>query len=190
MLTRTCGGNIARYALCAALALAGLLAGQPASAQDEVSDVALEASVQRHLGLFLTTPDRREGHERVVAHGPRLEMWFLRPVTRKDRDEAVCDGFRWLLAGRLANAGGIRALLAELTAVDQVTLVFYDLETRVEPDARGRYRQIRNAAPHARFTISREKAALLRTEGLRGSLAGAQCEEVGRSLVDLFWTAT
>ncbi len=108
-------------------------------------------------------------------------------MRRQDGDRPLCDGFRWLLVGRLADAPGVRSLFDQLPSVDEVTLVYYDLETRVEPDASGRYRQLRNAAPHARFTVSRASAARLNPQALEGQLQGPDCVALGRRLVDSVW---
>lgn len=159
--------------------------GAPASAQ--LSDEAAEEVVQSTLGVYLTTPNRREQHERVVVQGGRLEIWFLRPVRRQDGDRPLCEGFRWLLTGRLAETPGVRALFEQLPSVDEVTLIYYDLETSVQPDASGRYRQLRNAAPHARFGITRASAGRLNPQVLEAQLAGPECAALGRRLVDTFW---
>lgn len=153
----------------------------------QLSDAAAEEAVQSTLGIFLTTPDRREQHERVAVQSGRLEIWFLRPVRRQDGDRPVCDGLRWLLTGRLADVPGVRALFEQLPSVDDVTLVFYDLETTVQPDASGRYRQLRNAAPQARFSVSRASATQLNPKLLEAQLQGPGCVALGRRLVDSVW---
>ncbi len=174
------------------LALAVLLLfGAPAPAAEEGAPRELPevAAVQEALGLYLALPDRREAGERVVVQGDRLEAWFLRPLPRDGRDAALCDGFRWLLGGRLEASPGVQALFEAMPGIETVTLVFYDLETRVEAAARGGYQQLRNAAPVARYTMSRSRAKLIRPADARAALAGSSCVTNGRSLVDAFWVA-
>ncbi len=152
-----------------------------------VTSAEVAAAIDRHLGLYLALPHRREKAEGVRVNGDRVELWFLRPVRRDDRDEAGCDAVRWLLRGRLARADGVIALFSELSDVKEVALVFYAAETRVEPDANGRYIQHRDASPQARVAISREKAAMLDPRGLAQALQGPGCAERGREMVDVFW---
>ncbi|MEZ4463347.1 MAG: hypothetical protein R3F43_02205 [bacterium] len=144
--------------------------------------------MQRHLGLFVTTPDRREASERVVVKPGRLGLWFLRAVPADQREVAVCDGARWLLTGRLAGSTGAPALFAALPDVQDVTLVFYRLETRVQPDAEGRYTQTRSPIPEARFKVTRQKATQLDAAALRQTLTGARCASVAASVLDEVWT--
>jgi hypothetical protein len=171
---------ITRLALAVLLALAS-----PARAAPSPEEAG--EAVDRHLALFLALPDRREHDEGVRVFRDRLEIWFLRPVRRADRDDAACDAARWLLAGRLARADGIGALFAALPDVREVALVFYGVETHVEPDAKGRYTQQRNATPHARVTITRDKAALLDPKGVRALLQGPGCTDRAKDLLDVFW---
>ncbi len=145
-----------------------------------------QAAVQTHLGLFLTVPTRRDEGERIQLTRDRLEIWFLKPLGTAP-DEAVCDGLRWLLTGRLAQSAGAHALFQALPGVQQITLVFYAVETEVAPEGDGHYRQRRSAAPQARFTISRERAASLNPKQLRSTLTGARCVPLGRRLVDELW---
>jgi hypothetical protein len=161
----------------------------PLLAQAEpAADAEAAAAVQTHLGLFLTTEDRREASELVTHRDERLEIWFLRTVGPTQRDAAVCDGARWLLTGRLEKSTGARGLFAALPGVDEVVLVFYKLETRVKPDAQGRYQQVRDVSPEARFTLSRDKALQLDPATLRGTLVGDRCASLGVSLLDGVWT--
>ncbi len=159
----------------------GLLICAPAQV---VAQTAMQ-SVQTHLGLYVTTPDRREAGEQVNQEGDRREAWFLYPMPRARRADATCAGLRWLLTGRLAKSQGARALFAALPEVETVALVFYDVETSVRPDAKGRYRQTRKRVEHARFEITRQKAEILRPAVLKETLRGARCQMVGKSLVDL-----
>ncbi|MCA9525764.1 MAG: hypothetical protein KC549_05650 [Myxococcales bacterium] len=172
--------------ILAALALPGLAAAADPPVEPPPADEA--AAVQRYLGLFVTTPDRREASERIVARQGRLEIWFLRSVPADQREQALCDGARWLLAGRLANSQGAPALFAALPDLQAVTLIFYRLETRVQPDADGRYQQQRDPIPEARFKIGREKASQLDAATLRKTLTGPRCASLGASVLDEVWT--
>lgn len=148
-----------------------------------------EAAVAEHLGIFLALKDRRESHERITLEQGRLEIWFLRaPETQATRARSICDGARWLLTGRLDKSTGAKALFAAQPDVQEITLVFYALETKVTPDRRGKYTQERSAAPMARFTIRRETAGQLNVESLRKTLKGARCPTLAETVLDSVWT--
>jgi hypothetical protein len=147
----------------------------------------LEALVNTHLGLFLMVPERRDAGERVVLRGGRLEIWFLRPIGRADRAHALCDGARWLLSGRLAATQGVGALFRAAPAVTEVTLVFYTVDTRVEPGGDGRYRQFRTAAPTARFRVGRDRASGIDPALARTQLTGDACAKRAERLLDEVW---
>lgn len=149
----------------------------------------IEAAVHRHLSVFLTTRDRREESERVALDGDRLEVWFMRPLPRANRAEALCDGFRWIIRGRLAGSTGIQALFAALPEIESVTLVFYELETKVQPDAEGRYTQLREASARARYTVTRQRAGMVDPVAAARALEGDGCASRGEALVDGFWAA-
>mgnify|MGYP007096624907 CR=1 FL=1 len=168
--------------LICSLVTVGAARGSPAPPSKD------EIAVQAALGLFLALPDRREAGERVVRRQQGIEIWYLRPVSRGTRADALCDGMRWLVAGRLTSAPGANDLFARLPGIDELTLVFYDLETSVEPDARGRYRQARNARPQARFTLRRGTAAKLQPAPARVALQGGGCVAAGRQMLDEVWT--
>lgn len=167
-----------------AAALLVTLWAAPAAAQ-----APLAPAIQQHLGIFLALPDRREGFEKIVFEQGRAEIWFLRsPMTRKARDVAVCEGARWLLTGRLEATGGAKALFAARPDVDEITLVFYALETRVTPDRNGKYTQDRDARPTARFTITRDTASQLNVKSLKSTLRGARCAALAERVLDSLWT--
>jgi hypothetical protein len=152
-----------------------------------VAEQPLESLVQRHLGVFLARADRREQHERVTLVEDTLEVWFLRTLRRGKRDSALCEAARWLVGGRLERTLGASALFAERRDIRAITLVFYEVETSVTPDAEGRYLQTRTAAPRARLTLSRESAAAIDPRIALQSLQGEKCVRVGESMMDGFW---
>ncbi len=171
------------------LGIVVLLTGFAHAATPTQAERQVEAAVQEALGVYLTVPERRESFEGVRLDGDRLEVWFLRPLSRGGRSAALCDGFRWLVRGRLQASTGIRALFAALPEIESVTLVFYDLETQVEPDREGRYTQKRSAAPQARYMLSRERAGLVQPAAAARALQGDTCAARGEALVDGFWAA-
>lgn len=169
------------------LALAPLLAPlTPAHASPNAR--ATEAAVQQHLGIYLTPPDFRDPTERIEIRRDEAEIWFLRPIPPPARDTALCEGARWLLIGRLDAATGIRQVFATRDALERVTLVFYDITTDVALDREGRYVQKRTPTPHAKFTISRTRAAQLDPLALNNALSGRDCVEAARSLLDTLWS--
>jgi len=176
-----------RAAVAATLALSMLvpLAG-PADAARR--DRAVFAAVQKHLGIYLTTGALRDPAERIEVQQTGVEIWFMRPVPPAEREVALCEGTRWLLTGRLAASAGARALFAERNELDRVTLVFFDLVTKVDRNRSGRYDQKRTPTPHARFTITRERAAQLDPASLDKTLTGARCSTLAGSLLDEVWS--
>ncbi|MCB9552124.1 MAG: hypothetical protein H6705_09635 [Myxococcales bacterium] len=166
-------------------ALALLLAAPPVGASTRSR--ATEAAVQRHLGIFLTTPEFRDPAERVEVRRDEAEIWFLRPVTGDERDAALCEGARWLLVGRLDAADGIGQVFRARDALDRVTLVFFDVETDVDLDRNGRYLQKRNPTPHAKFTVSRKRVAALDPLALDRALSGSDCVQSAREVLDTLW---
>lgn len=164
------------------------MASEAAGSQKESPSDASERAIANHLGIFLTRPNRREEYERIERDGDRLEIWFLRPVPRGARETTWCDGFRWLLTGRLDGADGVGALFSAEPTLSEVSLVFYDIETAVTADARGWYTQSRKPVPLARFTVSRGRAAMLDSAVLRETLKGPGCAKLGTTLVDAFWS--
>ena len=125
--------------------------------------------------------------EQVYLRQRQLEAWLMKPLTAKTVEAAVCQGARWLLTGRLKASQGAGALFAARADVSQVTLVFYGVETRVDPDRSGRYRQRRTVEPHARFTVSRERAQQLSLDALTAQLEGPDCGQAARVVLDEVW---
>ncbi len=184
------GASVSRmWAACIGVALVLGSAGPVEAKTPTLAERQMELAVQKHLSIYLTTRSRREASERVVLEGDRLEVWFMRPLPRSKRGDFLCDGFRWLIRGRLAGSTGIRALFAALPEIENVTLVFYELETKVEPDAQGHYTQLRNASARARYTVSRQRANMVDPVAAARALNGAGCAARGEALVDGFWAA-
>jgi hypothetical protein len=145
--------------------------------------------IKQHLGIFLALPDRREAFEKITLDKGRAEIWFLRSTpTSAARDVAICEGARWLLTGRLEATGGARAVFDARPDLDEMTLIFYALDTSVTPDRNGKYTQDRSARPTARFTIRRETAAQLNVESLKKTLKGARCASLAERVLDAVWT--
>jgi len=159
-------------------------------AQTPTVDADIEAVsrlVQTHLGLYVTRPERRDQGERVYLRQRQLEAWLHKPLSPKTAEAAVCQGARWLLTGRLRKSRGAGALFAARPDIGQVTLVFYGVQTRVDPDRNGRYQQRRTVEPHARFTVSRERAQQLSPEALAAQLSAADCGKTARVVLDELW---
>ncbi len=168
-----------------ALALAALALSAPPA--DAAPDRELLAAVQKHLGIYTALGAQRDPTERVVVQQQAVEVWFMRPIAPAEQDAAVCEGARWLLTGRLAASAGAGALFAARPDLKRVGLVFYELDTEVDRNRRGRYDQKRTATPHARFTITRERARQLDPAALEQTLTGTRCGSLAESLLDELW---
>ena len=145
-------------------------------------------AIERALGIFIVHEERREVIEGVVVRGSEAEVWYLRPL-EVSQEKAKCDAYRWLLLGRLSDATGVGPVFEAYPGLEQVTLVFYDVETKVRGDGRGGYRQSRSAVRHLEVTLSRERSRVLDPKGLRRALGGegGECVEAGQSLVNRYW---
>lgn len=181
----TRGRVLARAAGLAACIVA-LVAGQVRPAAAAVPP-EVEAAVAKNLGIYSAVPPRRDADETITLDRGRLEIRFLDTLSGARREPGLCNGLRWLLVGRLAGGGGARAVFDALLDVDEVALIFYAVETHVEPGRDGRYVQQRAVVPQARFTIRRETAARLDPAVLSKTLVGARCVSLGRGLVDELW---
>jgi hypothetical protein len=162
--------------LCCAVAL---IAPSSAAAR------ARADAVERALGVYLIRPERREADERVRWPSPsEAEVWFQRDVTPETRDSAVCDAVRWLLLGRLSASHGVFPLFDEDAALERVTMVLFAIGTSVAPNQAGAYEQRRAVRPVGRVSITRDTAAALDRDQLKGALAGPECARRGATLVD------
>jgi len=172
------------------LALLSVVWTSPVGAEDKRTTPAVSQAgrqVQKHLGLYVTRPERRDEGEQVYVRREKLEAWLLRPITVKEVEMAVCDGARWLLNGRLRASLGVGQLFKARPDTTEFSLIFYDVKTRVDPDRDGRYRQRRSVEPQARFTISRERIGQLDVQALEQALAGADCAKTARVVLDEVW---
>ena len=168
------------------LVLATCLWSSPVHAQD-AGRAEASLQVQTHLGIYVTRPERRDEGERVYVRRKRVEAWLMRKVAPLKFEEAVCDGARWLLTGRLKASIGVGGLFTARPDAEEVSLIFYDVRTRVDPDGNGRYRQRRSVEPQMRFTVTRERFAQLDAKALEAQLTGAECAQTARVVLDEVW---
>jgi len=172
-------------ALLAALSI-GFLASPARGADAWTSDDA--AAVEKHLGLFLTVPARREQFERVERHADgTLGIHMLRALPAERREAVLCQGARWLLLGRQVSVGGIAALFAALPDTPAVELTFFGVDTEVAPGSDGRYVQSRRERPIARLRVTREQGEELDKTRVVVALAPGRCLDSARTLLDELW---
>ena len=176
---------VTRMLIAVFLSTIGLIVAAPPVQAETTSQLGaqLESLVARHLGVFVTVPKQRDPSERITLEGSTLTIRFLRPVTG-DRAEALCDGGRWLLVGRLDKTRGARALFTAAKRVNRLRLEFVDIQTTVHPSAQGVYEQHRSIRPQLTFELSRERALQLQPRVLRKTLTGKRCSSLIRSLLD------
>lgn len=172
-----------------ALLLTALMvcAAAPADARPSPRERAMAGAVQKNLGIYLTTAPLRDTAERIRLQQQGIEIWFLRPVSDAGREQAICDGARWLLTGRLDMAPGVGGLFAERSELQRVSLVFYEMATSLEMQRSGKYEQTRTPTPELRFTVSQSKAKQLDPAALGQTLTGRRCAAVARSVLDEVW---
>lgn len=190
-----------RALLVGLLVVAGLLQGVGALGQDAPADTevaAMEAETARleemsrgireALDIFIIHDDKREPLEGVLVKGRSAEVWFLRPLDRNIED-AKCDAFRWLLLGRLTTSKGALEIFKKYPELEQLTLVFYSVETRVRSDRRGGYIQDRTPVRHLELTLNRDRAQALDPKRVPSALRGGRdtCIESGQTMVDRYW---
>lgn len=169
----------------------------PAGADDVKAEMAAEsaklaqmaADIEESLGIYIVHKDDREALEGVIVKGSRAEVWFLRPLER-NIDDAKCDAFRWLFNGRLAATPGVLPLFKRYPELDEVTLVFYAVRTKVRSDNKGGYIQDRTPIRHLELSLTRERALALDPKRTRELLERSRgvCIEEGQKLVDRYWS--
>ena len=168
---------------------ASALSARGATAQPVAPLSASEQATERALDAFLTQPRYRDPDEGERRDRDRVEVWFLESLERGDLDAKLCAGVRWLITGRLKRSGGARAAFDQDPTLRDISLIFYKVKTRVNPDLSGRYTQSRSSTPVARFSISREQALSLSVERVAPLLSGPGCLEQGRALLNDIWVA-
>ena len=190
---------VAWVALSGAVAIAqGQGAGDGLAAEVDVqAEMAAESAklaqmatdIEESLGIYIIHKDDREALEGVIVKGSRAEVWFLRPLER-NIDDAKCDAFRWLFNGRLAATPGVLPLFKRYPELDEVTLVFYAVRTKVRSDNKGGYIQDRTPIRHLELSLTRERALALDPKRTREILKRSRgtCIEEGQKLVDRYWS--
>ena len=145
------------------------------------------AKIERALDPFLTNAEYRDADERVEYADGRAEVWVLESLEQGELAKKVCQGARWLIGGRLKRSTGARGAFLAIPQLRELSLIFFKVKTKVNPNLEGRYVQIRSAMTAARFTLSRERALMLHSERVLTLLQGPQCEEQARQLIDDLW---
>ena len=145
------------------------------------------AQIERALDPFLTNAKYRDADERVEYVDGRAEVWVLESLEQGELATKVCDGARWLIGGRLKRSTGARGAFLAIPQLRELSIIFFKVKTKVNPNLEGRYVQVRSALTAARFTLSRERALMLHSERVLGLLQGPQCEEQARQLIDDLW---
>jgi len=163
----------------------GVVHGQDAQRVASTSEAARQ--VQAHLGLYVTRLDRRDEGEQVYVRRERLEAWLLRPISAESVEKALCEGASWLLTGRLRASRGVGPLFEARPETETMSLIFYDVKTRVDPDRDGRYRQRRAIEPQARFSVDRARFSQLDAANLETQLRGADCVRNARVILNEMW---
>ena len=172
--------------ICLASGLSIQAQAQEAQRQQEQSN--RDNKILQPLDLFLTSPEYRDRDEGVrwSADG-RAELWFLESLEYGDLDRKVCEGVRWLLSGRLARSKGVLAAFNALPNLNEVTLIFYRVQTKVDPGLYGKYEQSRVPISVSRFTVSREGATQLNAKIVNQHLKGPGCIERARLFLTDLW---
>lgn len=143
--------------------------------------------IEGALDPYLTNVQYRDVEETILYKEGRAEVWLLESLEQGDLSKKICDGVRWLLGGRLKRSLGARDAFMKLAELRELSLIFYKVKTRVNPNLEGQYLQQRSPMPVARFTISKERAMMLHSERVLTLLQGTQCESQARDLLDDLW---
>jgi hypothetical protein len=171
------------------VACASALSARSATAEPGAPLSSGAQATERALDAFLTQPRYRDPDEGERRDRDRVEVWFLESLERGDLEAKLCAGVRWLISGRLKRSGGARAAFDQDPTLRDISLIFYKVKTRVNPDLSGRYTQSRSSVPVARFSISREQARAISAERVAPLLSGPGCMEQGRALLNDVWVA-
>ncbi len=162
--------------------------GEPGVVEEErEKDVAQE--IADLTDIYLTHRKRRDPLEQIVVDGGRAEIWFLHGLKggAEQVQRARCDGFRWLLFGRLTRSKGVFEIFRRFPSIQEVRLNLFTIGTRIEPDGRRGYRQARRANAKMEITITRDTAASLDAVEQRKRLQGPTCVVAGEGIVDKTW---
>ena len=86
---------------------------------------------------------------------------------------------------------GAKAVFADLPNIQELSLIFYRIQTQVTPDLKGHYIQQRTAKPVARFSLSRAKSYDLDPKRAIAFLKKPpECIHNARGLLDELWVST
>jgi hypothetical protein len=127
--------------------------------------------------------------EGVKFMGNSAEVWVLESLERGDLNAKLCRAGAWLFGGRLKRGRGAKEAFERVSALQELSLIFYKVKTQVNPNLEGRYVQTRSAVITARFTLSRAKANMINTERVQQLLGELQCREHLTSLLDDLWVS-
>lgn len=152
------------------------------SVSAEIQQQVIEA-----LDIYLTPPNFRDRDEQVRINNHRIEIWILDSLEQGLVDQKLCLGSRWLLKGRLKRSKGLQTVFEQNPSVTEVSLIFYRIKTRVNPDLSGAYQQKRSAVAVARLTMSRTRMYALNLESLNQQLKSDQCLPVVKKFLEDFW---
>ena len=142
--------------------------------------------VERHLQPFSVLETRRDPSEQIIRRGKTLQIRYrkdLRKASAEQRDQFVCNATKWLIAGRLATAGGAARLFADAPEIEQLQLVTYAVDTSVEVNRKGRYNQKRKLVPLIVLSLKRERAESIDAIKARDNLKGKSCRKVAEVLL-------
>jgi hypothetical protein len=149
--------------------------------------VEIQQQIIEALDIYLTPPKFRDIDEQVRMSNHQIEIWMLDSLEQGLVDQKLCLGSRWLLKGRLKRSKGLQAIFEQNPSVNEVSLIFYRVKTRVNPDLSGAYQQKRSAVAVARLTMSRNRIYALNLESLDQQLKSDQCLPVVKRFLEDFW---
>lgn len=145
--------------------------------------------IERAVSPYVTHERGRDMDEGVKFMGNSAEIWVLESLERGDLNAKLCRAGGWLFGGRLKRGRGAKEAFERVSSLQELSLIFYKVKTKVNPNLEGRYVQTRSAVITARFTLSRAQANMINTERAQQLLGELQCREHLKGLLDDLWVS-
>lgn len=146
-----------------------------------------EATVEKLLTPYLTTPSRRDPNEKIKVSSYQTEIWRYESFEQGDLEKKLCETSRQLFFGRLPSNLGVKELFNRNSTMRELSFVFFRNKTQVTPNLNGQYDQTQQVEVTARMTLLREQVFNLDLEVLKIHLKGSQCVARAKEILSDLW---
>jgi hypothetical protein len=147
----------------------------------------VKVSIENHLSPHLSNPERRDQNEGIKVGEYQAEIWRYESFERGDLERKLCLAVRSLIFGRVLSNKGVKSIFNRHSSLREISLIFYRLETSVNPDLYGSYKQTQQTQITARLTLQRDRLFHLNLKLLDQSLKGAPCVTRAKEILSDVW---